>query len=79
MTVSTVSAYLSGIFALALMCAFVGIWVWVWRPEHRRKFDRLARVPLEDVGGAGRPPAAQASDPTQPQRAMPPTAGRSAP
>lgn len=70
MTISTVSACLSGMFALALMLAFVGIWVWVWRPEHRRKFERLARVPLDDVDCAGGPPSAPA-----PARRTSPTAG----
>jgi cbb3-type cytochrome oxidase subunit 3 len=33
------------------MLAFIGIWVWVWRPSHRRKFERLSKLPLEDLKG----------------------------
>ena len=39
---------LSGIVTIVLMLVFIGIWFWAWRPRHRRDFDRLARMPLED-------------------------------
>jgi cytochrome c oxidase cbb3-type subunit IV len=41
--------HLIGILILLLMLAFIGIWVWVWRPWHKRKFDRLSKLPMEDL------------------------------
>lgn len=43
----------TGVVILMLMLVFIGIWVWVWRPRHKRKFERLSKLPLEDVNGAG--------------------------
>ena len=40
-----------GIFTLALMLVFLGIWAWAWLPQHKRDFDTLAKLPLEDVEG----------------------------
>lgn len=37
-----------GVFTLVLMLAFIGIWVWAWHPGHKRGFDDLAKLPLED-------------------------------
>ena len=48
MTIFT-SGLLSGVVTIALMLIFLGIWFWAWRPRHRRTFDRLARMPLEDL------------------------------
>jgi cytochrome c oxidase cbb3-type subunit 4 len=42
-----------GIITLVLMLLFVGIWIWAWRPRHRRQFDAMARMPMDDE-----PPAA---------------------
>jgi cytochrome c oxidase cbb3-type subunit 4 len=39
---------LAGIVTVILMVTFIAIWVWAWRPHHRRTFDRLARLPLAD-------------------------------
>ena len=41
--------HLSGVVTVVLMLTFVGIWVWAWRPRHKRAFDRLAEMPLEDL------------------------------
>ncbi len=38
----------AGVFTLLLMAAFIGIWIWAWRPRHRRTFGQLARLPMED-------------------------------
>lgn len=40
--------YVAGIVTLVLMLAFIGIWVWAWRPDHKPAFDHLARLPMED-------------------------------
>ncbi len=44
--------HLAGVFILAMMFAFIGIWVWAWLPYHKRKFQDLARLPMEDQGAA---------------------------
>lgn len=46
---------IAGAFIVAMMIAFIGIWVWVWLPRHKRTFDALARLPLEDEADAGVP------------------------
>ncbi len=39
---------IAGGFIIAMMVVFIGIWIWAWRPYHRRTFDELARLPMED-------------------------------
>jgi cytochrome c oxidase cbb3-type subunit 4 len=41
--------HLFGVVTVILMIVFVGIWYWAWRPRHRRTFERLATMPLEDL------------------------------
>jgi cytochrome c oxidase cbb3-type subunit 4 len=38
----------AGLVTVILMLAFIGIWVWAWLPRHKRSFDALAKLPLED-------------------------------
>lgn len=38
----------AGAFIILMMLAFIGIWVWAWLPRHKRSFDALARLPLEE-------------------------------
>ena len=33
---------------MLLMLIFIGIWVWAWLPFHKKTFDALARMPLND-------------------------------
>jgi cytochrome c oxidase cbb3-type subunit 4 len=42
---------LIGIVTLILMLLFIGIWAWAWLPYHKREFDALARLPMQDAGG----------------------------
>ena len=44
---------LIGVITLVLMLVFIGIWAWAWLPHHKREFDALAKLPLED--GEGKP------------------------
>ena len=37
-----------GIVTLVLMLSFLGIWVWAWSPRHKREFDALAKLPMQD-------------------------------
>ena len=41
--------YLAGIVTLVVMLAFIGIWIWAWLPQHKREFDALATLPMEDA------------------------------
>lgn len=45
---SAVWGNLIGVFTVVLMVVFIGIWIWAWRKRHKRVFDRMARLPLED-------------------------------
>jgi cytochrome c oxidase cbb3-type subunit 4 len=40
---------LVGVVTLVLMLVFLGIWAWAWLPYHKREFDTLARLPMEDA------------------------------
>lgn len=40
----------AGIITVVLLVVFVGIWFWAWRAQHKRVFDRMARMPMEDGG-----------------------------
>ena len=37
-----------GVITVILMLSFIGIWIWVWNGRHRRKYEALARLPMED-------------------------------
>lgn len=37
-----------GVVTVILMAIFIGIWIWAWRKKHKKVFDRMARLPLED-------------------------------
>lgn len=37
-----------GIVTLIVMFVFIGVWVWAWLPHHKRSFDALARLPMQD-------------------------------
>ncbi len=42
---------IAGAFIVLMMLAFIGIWIWAWLPYHKRSFDELARLPMEDEDG----------------------------
>ena len=44
--------YVTGAFIVLMMLTFIGIWIWAWRRYHRRTFDRMARLPMEDESAA---------------------------
>ena len=55
---SAIHGVLSGVITIILMVVFVAIWYWAWRPHHRRTFDELAELPLEDLTGSSVIPTA---------------------
>ena len=38
-----------GVFTTLIMLAFIGIWIWAWRRRHKAVFNRMSRLPMEDV------------------------------
>jgi cytochrome c oxidase cbb3-type subunit IV len=42
------SGTLSGIFTAILLVLFVGMWVWAFSSRQRARFEKAARMPLED-------------------------------
>lgn len=56
---------LIGAFTVASMVAFIGIWIWAWQKYHRKTFDRLSEIPMEDPpeGPAGPIPTNETIDP----------------
>lgn len=52
----------NGLITLLLMALFIGIWVWAWRKKHKKNFDRMASLPMEDEQ---LPPTTQASATTR--------------
>lgn len=43
--------HVAGVVTLFVMIAFIGIWAWAWLPQHKRKFDALAQLPMRDAEG----------------------------
>ncbi|HLR16897.1 MAG TPA: cbb3-type cytochrome c oxidase subunit 3 [Alcanivoracaceae bacterium] len=37
-----------GVLIVVLMFSFVGYWIWLWRARHKKSFDRMSRLPMED-------------------------------
>ncbi|HOX70580.1 MAG: cbb3-type cytochrome c oxidase subunit 3 [Dokdonella sp.] len=40
--------HLSGVITVILLLSFIGTWIWVWSARHKRKYDALARLPMDD-------------------------------
>lgn len=41
---------LAGVITVVLMVVFIGIWIWAWQRRHKKVFDEMARLPMEDDG-----------------------------
>ena len=39
-----------GVLIVMMLLSFIGIWVWAWLPYHKRNFENLAALPLNDEG-----------------------------
>jgi cytochrome c oxidase cbb3-type subunit IV len=48
MGLETVSEVLTSIWTVWAVLVFAGIVFWAWRPTNRKRFDRDARIPLND-------------------------------
>jgi cbb3-type cytochrome oxidase subunit 3 len=49
MTLDPLWGQLIGVVTLLSMLAFIGTWIWLWLPQHKRKFDRLSRLPMQET------------------------------
>ncbi|HNU11562.1 MAG TPA: cbb3-type cytochrome c oxidase subunit 3 [Rubrivivax sp.] len=49
--------HLIGVFIVVLMLVFIGIWIWAWLPSHKRSFNELARMPMDDRDASAAIPA----------------------
>lgn len=41
-------ASLNGLLTLFLLILFLAIWIWAWSSKNKEKFDRMAKLPLEE-------------------------------
>jgi cytochrome c oxidase cbb3-type subunit IV len=48
MDLETVGEILTSIWTVWAVLVFAGIAFWAWRPANRKRFDRDARIPLND-------------------------------
>ena len=48
MGLETVGEVLTSIWTVWAVLVFAGIVFWAWRPTNRKRFDRDARIPLND-------------------------------
>ncbi|TBR39342.1 MULTISPECIES: cbb3-type cytochrome oxidase subunit 3 [Dyella] len=45
---SAIWGHLTGVLITLIMFAFIAIWIWAWSGRHKRVFDRMAELPMED-------------------------------
>lgn len=45
---SAIWGHLIGVFIVVLMIVFLGIWAWAWMPWHKRRFNEMACLPMDD-------------------------------
>ena len=48
MTLEALGELLSSIWTIWAILVFAGIAFWAWRPKNRRRFEKDARIPLND-------------------------------
>ena len=48
MNIAVVGEVLASIWTVWAVLVFAGIASWAWRPANRRRFERDARIPLDD-------------------------------
>ncbi|MGD9944172.1 MAG: cbb3-type cytochrome oxidase subunit 3 [Burkholderiaceae bacterium] len=47
---SALWGHMAGVITVVLLVVFIAVWYWAWRPRHKRNFDRMAQLPMEDDG-----------------------------
>ncbi len=48
MTLEALGELLTSIWTVWAILVFAGIAFWAWRPKNRRRFEKDARIPLND-------------------------------
>jgi cytochrome c oxidase cbb3-type subunit 4 len=48
MTLEVLGELLTSIWTIWAILVFAGIAFWAWRPKNRRRFEKDARIPLND-------------------------------
>ena len=48
MTLEALGELLTSIWTIWAIVVFAGIAFWAWRPKNRRRFEKDARIPLND-------------------------------
>jgi cytochrome c oxidase cbb3-type subunit 4 len=43
--------HVAGAVTLFVMFLFLAIWAWAWLPRHKRTFEELSKIPMEDRMG----------------------------
>lgn len=59
---SPVWGHVAGVITLLLMLTFIGIWIWAWSGRHKRVFERMAQLPLDELdipANDGEPPSGE--------------------
>lgn len=58
---------LIGVVTVISMAVFIGIWIWAWQKRHRKIFERLSEIPMEDrPDGPAQPiPGQETRDPRE--------------
>jgi cytochrome c oxidase cbb3-type subunit 4 len=46
---SPIWGQVAGAFILTMMITFIGIWFWAWRKHHKRVFDQMALLPMQEA------------------------------
>ena len=47
-TINPAYGHIVGVFIVLMMVVFIGIWIWAWRPWHKKSFDEMAQIPMQD-------------------------------
>ena len=47
----TDSPWYHGIMLIAMMIAFIGLWIWAWSRNRKKEFDEASLLPLEEDDG----------------------------
>ncbi len=45
---------MAGVITIVLMLIFIGIWIWAWQPWHKKSFDKMAQIPMQDKDASGK-------------------------
>lgn len=48
MNLEAVNAILTSVWTVWAVLIFAGIFFWAWRPANRKRFEKDARIPLND-------------------------------